>query len=208
MKLYSALYQAQCPWDKYDIEYALVPDDLTEPDGFLVLWGGEDISPSIYGETPNRFTHASARLSYRDAREIALARKAIQIGMPIVGICRGAQLMCALSGGKLIQHVEDHHGSHPIKTNDGKTLTTNSIHHQMMFPFDIEHELIAWSSHRISPCYVGEGNKQLPAPKVEPEIVYFPQTNSLGIQGHPEYLTPDNEFVQYCHTQMEKYLAV
>ncbi len=166
----------------------------------IVIWGGEDISPSIYGHRVSRFTGASDHMSYRDLVEHSLALAAMDRGIPIIGICRGAQLMCAISGGSLVQHVQGHAGrDHGITTDDGRSIVTNSLHHQMMFPWETEHKLIAWASESLSDVYVGQDNENITkaSEEVEPEVVFFPQTNALCIQGHPEFCGEQDEFVAY-----------
>ena len=151
----------------------------------LVLWGGEDISPSIYKQE-KVLAQAGNHPSPRDKCEINLARAAIQEGIPILGICRGAQLLCALGGGSLYQHVDNHgYGEHKL-VYQGEEMTTNSCHHQMMIPTD-EMVVIGYS-----PCLSPEKYLDQKVPvvhtDVEPEIVHFPKMNALGIQGHPEWL--------------------
>src|SRR5512139_2001888 len=100
----------------------------------LLLWGGTDINPDIYFEEPLPTTD-KPDIS-RDSREIVAVVEAIDSGKPIIGICRGAQLLCALNGGKLDQHNPKHRGnSHPIFTHDGKILyDVAADHHQIMIP--------------------------------------------------------------------------
>lgn len=205
--LYSAIYKDWYPFHSLvdRIECVFKPEHLKNTNSFLVLWGGEDISPSIYKEKPNRYTFAEETPSNRDIIEINLAKKAIDLGIPIIGICRGAQLMCALSGGKLIQHIENHGRSHLFETiKNQETIKTSSLHHQMMYPFDIKHELIAKSKHNLSNKYIGEWDQPLEI-DIEPEIVYFPETKSLCIQGHPEYMDEKTKFVQYCLHLVKEY---
>ena len=177
----------------------------------LVLWGGEDISPGIYDQLPaTMYTDAPYRPSQRDHLEMALAKRAIEKGMPIIGICRGAQLMCAVSGGTLIQHVDGHGlwGSHDMETNDGQMLLTNSVHHQMMNPFEVDHELLAWTPKNLSTRYIGNDNEPVVLPEdwKEPEVVYFPKTKALCIQGHPEYSSARKEFQDYVKDIVTKYI--
>lgn len=71
----------------------------------LLLSGGADLDPASYGAEPDarttNFRHA------RDDFEIALARAAIERGMPVLGVCRGFQLLNVALGGDLIQHLDD-----------------------------------------------------------------------------------------------------
>jgi gamma-glutamyl-gamma-aminobutyrate hydrolase PuuD len=183
-------------------------------DKVLILWGGEDISPTLYGETPNSHTHASSILSRRDQIEKRMAEWFIANEYPIIGICRGAQLMCALSGGKLIQHVDNHYGHHNIHCPEvvpglgDIELDASSIHHQMLNPTGVDHILLGhtWDKRgtlptmgNISSKYIGEGDKpvDLPPDFHEPEIVWFPKTKALCIQGHPEYMSSKSNYVKY-----------
>lgn len=166
----------------------------------IVIWGGADISPSIYGHRVSRFTGASENMSYRDLVEHSLVLAALHRGIPIIGVCRGAQLVCAMSGGSLVQHVDGHAGSnHGIITDDGRSIVSNSLHHQMMNPFDVDHRLLAWADGRRSEVYIGQDNVDIPGfeNNPEPEVVYFPKTNALAIQGHPEFMNRDTQFVAY-----------
>lgn len=202
------------PFDQvFSGEMYVKPDDIREGKiDCLVIWGGQDISPSIYGEEVGPKTYASATPSYRDRVELDVIKAAIDMQIPIIGVCRGAQLLCAVAGGKLVQDVQGHGRQHKITTIDAKTLTTSSVHHQMMYPFDLpdnEWELIAWSQQPQSESYIGvnvEAMKDEDGFIVEPEIVYFSKIKGLAIQGHPEFMDAKCEFVQYCNELVRIYL--
>jgi putative glutamine amidotransferase len=72
----------------------------------LVLGGGSDIDPKYYGE-PNR--HAQDPSRDRDEMELDLLRQACQLDIPVLGICRGLQLINVAYHGTLDQHIGDHH---------------------------------------------------------------------------------------------------
>lgn len=170
----------------------------------LVIWGGADISPSLYNEPVGPNTGATERLSYRDQVEKDACDAAIAMGVPIIGVCRGAQLLCAIAGGTLVQDVQGHcNGNHSMTTKDGRTISTSSVHHQMLYPWAVEHELIAWSTERHSKTYI---DKEDAANHPEPEIVYFPAIKGLAIQGHPEFMSTTSEFVHYCNSLVTEYL--
>jgi putative glutamine amidotransferase len=84
---------------------------LAKLDG-LILAGGADIDPASYGQP--RDEHTIDTVPERDSFEIALARGAIERDLPLLGICRGMQLINVACGGTLIQHLPDRfgHGEH------------------------------------------------------------------------------------------------
>lgn len=200
------------PFDQvYGGSMHVKPEDIR--DGIdidaLVIWGGEDISPSIYGDTVHNMCGASSSLSERDRLEVNACIEAIDRNIPIIGVCRGAQLACALAGGRLIQHVDNHGGNHMMTTFDGRSIVTSSVHHQMMYPFDVEHKMIAWADKPRSTRYlIGDRfpemlDKMAGEDRIEPEIVWFPKIKALAIQGHPEFHSdPYDPFVQYCMDQV------
>lgn len=197
--VYSALYRDYAHLDRFANNEQTIssPDEMIDPNSILILHGGEDISPSLYGQRPNHYTGANVKLSSRDNYERDLFLRATEMEIPILGICRGAQLSCVLNGGTLVQHVENHtKGSHKIELKDGVTIPTNSLHHQMMVPWDISHELLGWSKTKLSPKYLGENEVELDMP-CEPEIVWFKTSKTLAIQGHPEWLPFEHPLVQY-----------
>lgn len=79
-------------------------DTLVGVDG-LVFTGGEDLDPSLYGQQRHPQTDTPHRL--RDAGELALLRAALDHDLPVLAICRGAQVLNVALGGDLHQHVPD-----------------------------------------------------------------------------------------------------
>ncbi|MEJ7775348.1 MAG: gamma-glutamyl-gamma-aminobutyrate hydrolase family protein [Nocardioidaceae bacterium] len=71
----------------------------------LVLAGGADLDPGLYGEEPHEETTGLRR--ERDAAEAPLVRAALERDLPTLGICRGMQLMSVVCGGSLVQHLPD-----------------------------------------------------------------------------------------------------
>ncbi len=123
------------------------PDLLGRLDG-VVFAGGADLSPLLYGEEPHPETLGVREA--RDSAEIPLLRAALERGTPVLGICRGMQLMSVVAGGSLVQHLpetvghERHrpeagvYGQHEVSVASGSrlhdivgdTLTVPSYHHQ------------------------------------------------------------------------------
>ncbi|SEI84187.1 gamma-glutamyl-gamma-aminobutyrate hydrolase family protein [Demequina mangrovi] len=82
----------------------------------LYLTGGYDVDPALYGAEPHAETDAPRPA--RDAWEIALVRAACEARMPVLGVCRGAQLLNVARGGTLHQHVPDVVGHHDYQMGD------------------------------------------------------------------------------------------
>lgn len=188
----------------------VTPQDILERHvDALVLWGGADISPSIYGAEKSERNGGYETPSMRDRIEMDLFQAAQKAGIPTIGICRGAQMICALSGGRLVQDVTNHGGCHLMETMDGRQIRTTSVHHQMMYPFQMPEEhyqMLAWSVRNLSSHYVHDDNNITSTIECEPEVVWFPHTKGLAIQGHPEFDAEDSEFVQYSLQLIQQYV--
>lgn len=172
----------------------------------LMFTGGEDIDPARYNKLPHMSCHFNPR---RDHYELACYKIARERDIPIIGICRGAQLLCALAGGELAQHVDGHGRGHTITTKDGEEMYMSSLHHQMMVPTNTDHVMIAWSTEPRSWRYLTTDEYGLEATldvDKEPEIVYFKGIKGLAIQGHPEMMNPNQRAVQYCNDLAKEYL--
>lgn len=165
-------------------------NNIDEAD-IVLFAGGKDIDTKFYNEPKGLYTDLKGP---RDLIEYTDFQYALLKKLPIIGICRGAQLICALSGGKLIQHVTNHNnGHHKMKLKNGVTTIINSLHHQMLNPFVMkndDYDLIGWAEKNLSTTYLNGNNKEitLPAKFVEPEIVHFKPINALAIQYHPEMM--------------------
>src|SRR4051794_16880066 len=111
----------------------------------ICLSGGPDLDPGAYGARTRQEELGPTEPSL-DAFEIALARAALERGMPLLGICRGSQALNVACGGTLHQHVPGHRQSEPgcqvaheVEVLAGTrlagligagTMAVNSFHHQ------------------------------------------------------------------------------
>lgn len=114
----------------------------------LLLAGGADIEPALYHESPHPQT-GGVRPD-RDTGELALLRAALHRDLPVLGVCRGMQLLCVAHGGTLAQHLPETlghtghrpapgvYGEHAVRTAPGSVLaatigeraTVACYHHQ------------------------------------------------------------------------------
>ncbi|NUS72453.1 MAG: gamma-glutamyl-gamma-aminobutyrate hydrolase family protein [Corynebacteriales bacterium] len=172
----------------------------------LILAGGADLSPDLYGQTPHERTYTRPD---RDRSELALAEAALDIDLPILGICRGMQLLAVAYGGRLKQHLPDELGSdehqpapgvfgqHAVHFRPetkaasifGDTAEVNSYHHQgVEDPGSLT--ITGW------------------APDDVIEVLEDPDKEFvLGVQWHPEELGDPrlfSAFVDVCSRRAER----
>lgn len=185
----------------------------------VLFTGGEDVCPTLYNEPIGRYTSYN---SARDKQETAVFEEALRMGKHMLGICRGSQLLCVLSGGRLVQHQENRHGQHPIiLTNiygfskQPPSIMMTSTHHQAQFPFELPakyYRMLAYSTTESKYHLDGEGKEMFKDPQngvTEAEIVVYPHTKCLGIQGHPEYIYGAEGYdatFRFLYELMEKFM--
>lgn len=170
----------------------------------LILLGGTDIDPVIYGQQPLKWTDKPD--TERDDKELYEIDMAIMHKRPIIGICRGAQLLCAYNDGSLIQHsviARPNTGKAVLTTEDGEFVAPVD-HHQIMVPGgnyvllaeeEIQH--VRWTSdtEHHTEDYI-------------PHVIYYPETNSLAVQPHPEWDKRGSSFVAWLNNVVIDYLGV
>jgi len=207
MRLVSALYGGNChPFNTFGLFNSMTstsdPDDLKAGD-CLVIWGGGDIWPGLYGKQTSKMSHVYGdKMSQRDAIEWALLTRARELGCPIIGVCRGGQMITAAAGGYLIQHLDNHAGyGHDVVTSDNATFSVNTIHHQMMMPGSAVHELVAWSPERLSDRYFDE-DSLVDVPQ-ENEFIYYPDMKGFAVQWHPEGMSSNSTANKYLNQFMK-----
>lgn len=174
--------------------------------------GGEDWHPSWY-QNKDIIPHRSLHCNYhRDQYEIKEFEKAINLNIPIVGVCRGSQIMPVLAGrnGKIIQHQSNNKFNHLFKTHDGLILNCTSEHHNAAYPYDLnkeDYELLGWSENILSFRFLNQ-NEQVPEDKPETEVVFYPKIKSLGFQMHWEWDLANKNGIQWAQKTLIKFLNI
>lgn len=152
----------------------------------VVFSGGPDVDPLLYGEK----AHPSTRTDVpRDKRDIELYDLCFKLGIPMLGICRGAQFLHVMNGGKLYQDVDNHYGDHDIWDIKNKQLVRgiSSVHHQLVMEnTEGGMEVIAHCHNRSKTRHRNDLDFETGSNR-DIEAFFYRDTCSIGIQGHPEY---------------------
>ncbi|MFI4991514.1 MAG: gamma-glutamyl-gamma-aminobutyrate hydrolase family protein [Solirubrobacterales bacterium] len=157
----------------------------------LLLAGGADIDPATYGQQPHPQTQET--VPERDAFEIALTRGAIERDVPVLGICRGMQLINVALGGSLTQHLPDHLGHEGHRKVIGSF--EGSDHDVEVLAGTLAMRVIGAPTHGTKSHHhqgvdrVGEGLRVSAVAAADGlvEAVELPERSFvLGVQWHPE----------------------
>lgn len=167
------------------------PEETLEPLDGLLLAGGADIDPSFYGQGAHNETVDT--VPERDAFEIALTRAAIERDMPVLGICRGMQLINVALGGTLQQHLPERlgHGEHRrvIGSFDGSEHDVALVEDSLAARAAGELAHVTRSHHHQGLDRLGEGLVVSGRSTLDdlPEAIELPHRRFvLGVQWHPE----------------------
>lgn len=163
--------------------------ERTDAADAIVVVGGEDIAPRFYGAAGG-YANESRHLEIADAAQIALARRAIERRTPLLGICRGLQIVNVALGGTLVQDL----GEHTPHVNRGvpiaEVLTTHPV---LLEPGSRVSELLGSavvdvrSAHHQAVDVLGAGLVVSGrAPDGHVEAIEHTDAPVVAVQWHPE----------------------
>jgi putative glutamine amidotransferase len=184
------------------------PDELLDRLDGLVLAGGADLDPDVYAAVPNPETVGSQR--DRDDFEVTLARRAVDRDLPLLGICRGIQVLNVAFGGTLHQHLPETfgHGEHRRVPGsfDGAehdvALTADSL--AARAAGELVHS--TRSHHHQGVDRVGDGLVVSGIAVMDElvEAIELPDRRFvLGVQWHPEADPPSRVISAFVHAAAE-----
>lgn len=167
------------------------PDQVLDLLDGLILAGGNDVDPSAYGA--ERHPHTTATVPERDRVELALTHRAVERDLPVLGICRGMQLLNVAFGGTLLQHLPDEvgHGAHRLNpgTFDGSDHDVRLQAGSLAARAAGEELHSSKSHHHQGLDRVGQGLVVTGHSTLDdlPEAIEVPEKRFvLGVQWHPE----------------------
>lgn len=151
----------------------------------VVFVGGVDVDPALYGQKAHPKTDVPDH--HRDGEDMALYMTCLTQGIPMLGVCRGAQFLNVMNGGTLYQDVTNHVGDHDVyDIRARKTFKASSVHHQLVVRNTLGGMTVLADASRQSKKY-GETIQEIEGTGLDVEAFFYRDTCSLGVQGHPEY---------------------
>jgi len=179
-----ALKAAEVPAEAVPVDQTVSMRDF----GGLVLAGGTDLDPALYGEQLHPEADEPDR--ERDAREMALLGEAMALHLPVLAICRGAQILNVFHGGSLIQHLMP-----PERHRQTEGDRSQPVHSVRIEPGTLLHEIAGTERWQVNSRHhqaVNVVGRNLRVSAVDPEdgtieaLERADRRFVLGVQWHPE----------------------
>lgn len=162
--------------DLFVTVFKWTPSDLKNAE-VVIFPGGEDINPELYNEKAISNVYYNQILDNIDVNTYNEAKNKFKIG-----ICRGAQFLNVMNGGKLWQDVNNHTRDHMVMDDSGDVFKVTSTHHQQMRP--APNGIILLSAKE---CDYKTNEIGTFVEATDIECVWYPETKSFCYQPHPEF---------------------
>lgn len=171
----------------------------------VVFTGGPDVDPQLYGERAHKTTRFNPG---RDDDDIAAYMKCLDLGIPMMGVCRGMQFLHVMNGGKLYQDIENHQGTHKLFDVHTKELIekVSSVHHQSVIP-QTGMTLVATAIGAKCMRRAINPTVELSGLQLDVEALFYPETLCFGVQGHPEY-SGYNAYTKWCLEKINEFVII
>lgn len=176
----------------------------------VVFTGGPDVDPAYYGAKRCSSTFVD---DDRDYADIGLYMTCLSEGIPMFGVCRGAQFLAAMNGFSLVQDLDGHNSDHAIfvKHNNEVIENVSSRHHQAVIPGEGMKVIATAFKSTYKELQPGvmitkEKNKGVLYPP-DTEAFFIRDTCCIGVQGHPEYKNY-HRYTQWCLKLLNEYIIL
>lgn len=171
----------------------------------VVFTGGPDVDPQLYGERPHKTTRCDED---RDNNDITAYFEAYGQGIPMFGVCRGAQFLHVMNGGKLYQDVENHQGTHKLFDPHTKECIerVSSVHHQAVIP-SVGMQIVATAIGANCNRRALNPTVEITGSNIDVEAFFYPETLCFGVQGHPEY-SGYNAYTKWCLEKLNEFFII
>lgn len=192
----------------YKLRGYTIVDQIGDAD-LVQFTGGEDVSPNLYGETKHPTTHCS---KVRDDYEKQVFDFCVENGIGMAGICRGAQFLNVMNGGKMLQDVDGHalyEGHLAVDLIKGDVVHVTSTHHQMMragvngVVVMACPTLCEFKEHMDSSGFIEDVCE---SERIDTEAVWYGGNKCLCFQPHPEIGSATHDCVNKFFELVERYL--
>ena len=167
----------------------------------VLFTDGHHVNPQYYTEKLGKYTNIDKDRDTADKRIYDLCKRR---GKLMIGFGRGGEFLNVMSGGKMIQHINGHDSNHTVSSTHYKSsFVVPSNHSQMMYPYEMpkdKYQVLAWAKRFQSTTYLDGNNEEMNLVDefLEPEAIFFKNTNALAFQADPSSDAAGKDFREFA----------